>query len=269
MSILGTGIRLEEPIAVTDRLTFEPFKLPEDVDELAKLSAHKADFGFCCAFSDAISFALRLAPDTPKAAIVNTWNNSWAMVWLAILIKSPVYWPLTIHYFDDGKAPILRCSNFYNGAAMYSKPFEINAEALKNHFVLYDDFLSLVGDRRFTHAASVAATNYNEPKGSIRVAAIWSAIEALLGFDHELRFRISASVAKLLENGPEAQEKRFKEVRKLYDLRSKCVHGAAITQEDQENTIRDSLNLLCELLFLFVEKKSIPDKSDIDKVFFA
>lgn len=115
----------------------------------------------------------------------------------------------------------------------------------------------------------MASNNYNEPKHSIRVAAIWSGIESLLEFEHELRFRIAATVAYLLEPQEDNRYLRFKNVKKLYDLRSKCVHGSGTKDKDQNAAVTESLNLLCELLILSIKRGSMIESAEMERIFFS
>jgi hypothetical protein len=109
---------------------------------------------------------------------------------------------------------------------MRLEPRAFSQEELQTCSEIFPKFSNLIHDERFAHAASIAANNFNEPRLSIRMAALWSGIEALLGFEQELRFRISFAVASLLESEHSKRQERFSAVKRLYDLRSKSVHGA-------------------------------------------
>ncbi|PSJ59247.1 HEPN domain-containing protein [Pseudaminobacter soli (ex Li et al. 2025)] len=114
--------------------------------------------------------------------------------------------------------------------------------------------MNLLDNDRFAHAAIVAAGNHKEPFLPARMASIWSGIEALLGLDHELRHRISYLVAILLGTDRADQEARLSRTKKLYDLRSKCVHGAGLKESEGEAALVESLDLLCDLTLHFARR---------------
>jgi hypothetical protein len=181
-----------------------------------------------------------------------------------------LYWPLNGYRRkpQDKDFFLISFTNYHFSSRVFDQPVSAPLAILERcakHFAVFEKPLA---DRRFSHAASVAATNYNEPKKSVRVAALWSAIESLLGFDQELKFRISTAIARLLESDKDGRYSRAKDVRKLYDLRSKSVHGAEIKSQEEKMAVSQSLNLLCELLIFFVERGTLGSKAEMDEIMF-
>jgi hypothetical protein len=82
-----------------------------------------------------------------------------------------------------------------------------------------------------------------------------------------LRFRIALYVSKLLGKSNTEINRIFSETKKLYDGRSKCVHGRGLkTHKEQEVLYNKSLNLLCDLIMEACKSKRVPNKKDIEKI---
>lgn len=90
------------------------------------------------------------------------------------------------------------------------------------------------------------------------LARIWSGIEAYFGVASELSYRLSLFSACLLEPRGLQRKRRFHEIRKLYDLRSKSVHGESVDRTKLQLAVQDSFALLSDLLI-----KSIATGRDI------
>jgi hypothetical protein len=102
-----------------------------------------------------------------------------------------------------------------------------------------------------------------EPR--LAIARLWSGIEAIFGISSELGYRISILSASLLEPRGELRKARFNQVKKLYGLRSKAVHGEALSQEQLVSAMEDSYNLLRELLLYVNEKRHVLTGNDFDE----
>ena len=100
------------------------------------------------------------------------------------------------------------------------------------------------------------------------VARLWSGIEAIFGISSELVYRISLLSASLLvSRGPERKEK-FNEVKQLYGLRSKAVHGEKLTDAKLAEALNGSFLLLADLLMLAVERGHAFSQDDFDRAVF-
>ena len=93
-----------------------------------------------------------------------------------------------------------------------------------------------------------------------QLALIWSGIEGLFQVDYELSFRLSLYIAKYLSPKSRARQRTiFDEVKKLYGIRSKAVHGAKL--KEPGDAVKKSLKLLRRLVVKSAEKGALP-KSD-------
>lgn len=108
------------------------------------------------------------------------------------------------------------------------------------------------------------------PNPKVQLVITWAAIEAIVqpekdeenetGIRHSLRSRCSMI---LCESADEQMEK-YKQIGKLYDLRSDTVHGKDLSLEKEDYTIDDvlglvdSFSLLKDLLISIIEKGEMP-----------
>lgn len=100
------------------------------------------------------------------------------------------------------------------------------------------------------------------------IAILWAAIESIVDVSIEISYRLSLSISSLLcERGDERIEK-FKEIKKLYGLRSKVVHGTNLKDSQIEKTIVESFELLSELIVYMIEKNKLVEDVDFEIAIF-
>jgi hypothetical protein len=145
----------------------------------------------------------------------------------------------------------------------------VSKKELTNWATLLPNFTKLLEIDRFRFAASIAGTVYVHPNASVQVASIFSAIEALIDADNELRFRISMTIAKLLANGAEERAELFRKMKKLYDGRSKCVHGGGLSREKVIKCRDTSLEILRQLIIFLVIRNELPNRQRLEDLLIA
>jgi hypothetical protein len=100
------------------------------------------------------------------------------------------------------------------------------------------------------------------------LARLWSGIESFFEVSSELVFRISTMAASVLcPRGPERLEK-YRAIKKLYDLRSKAVHGAPLEPAVLQQGLVDSFDLLRRLLFDAVDRGSPRSEREFHEAMF-
>jgi hypothetical protein len=97
-------------------------------------------------------------------------------------------------------------------------------------------------------------------------ASLWAGIESIFGIDKELRFRLAALTASFLEPRGDQRITRYKAVKKLYDFRSRVVHGAAARDTELVEHIREVRLLLSSLLCRMIESRHAPFGDEWDSV---
>lgn len=125
--------------------------------------------------------------------------------------------------------------------------------------------LDLRSNRKFHFAFECFSTAFEEPDVRMAISKAWAGIEGILGISSELRFRIALYCAGMLEPAGPDRVARFRAISKLYDQRSKVVHGADVESSALEDCIVDSLELLRELLLATVTRGEVQTPKQIEQ----
>jgi hypothetical protein len=96
------------------------------------------------------------------------------------------------------------------------------------------------------------------------VARLWSGIESLFGIESELTYRLAAYGASLLEPRGPKRKQRFSSIKKLYNLRSKAVHGAALSDDQLQSALDDSFSFLAALLDAIIVRRAVVTQDELD-----
>lgn len=143
---------------------------------------------------------------------------------------------------------------------------EEDAFWIRNNF---EKFNSMAAEsERFRFALTVAVDWQYSTDLRVAIAHLWSGIEAVFGISSELVYRIALLVASLLEPRGLARQAKFEQVRKLYGVRSKAVHGAELSDDKLTKAMVESFDILSKLLLLNVEKGRPFNQDDFDEAIF-
>jgi hypothetical protein len=142
-----------------------------------------------------------------------------------------------------------------------------DAAWIHEHFHVFN---KLAAESQAFQFALEAATDWRFAKDArSSVARLWSGIEAVFGITSELVYRISLLAACLLAERGDTRKAKFEEVKKLYALRSKVVHGEQLTEEKVASALNDSYHLLADLLLLSINKGHVLGQEDFDRAVFG
>jgi hypothetical protein len=136
-----------------------------------------------------------------------------------------------------------------------------DAEWVASNFIR---LLELRGSERFHFALDCLSSSYSESNYRLMTASLWAGIEALVGINQELRFRLSALLASLIRTPGVERLALYQDVRKLYDMRSRAVHGAALSTELLRQHVLSTRQLLADCLIAIVELGRLPSASDLE-----
>ncbi len=268
MFMYGAGILPFAEFKISEVCTIRPVALQSEIDFLRTVYSSQREYGFLCSLAESISFEIETTGQNAREAAINLWNHQWIILLLSVYSSKAVFWPFQSDQSAASKnISKIHLSNIFISTRIFGEPHFLNQNDLIACKSVAPNFMKLISEPSFSYAASVALTNFQEPKDSIRVAAIWAGIEALLGFDQELKFRIALSISRLLEKDMVKRKKRFSEVKKLYDLRSKCVHGALNNQKSVAKEADASLDLLNELILFFAQRGSTFSEEEKQTIF--
>ena len=142
-----------------------------------------------------------------------------------------------------------------------STPFDSSeATWVVTHFEQFNELASR--EERFRFALEAAIDWRFTKDARAAVARIWAGLESLLGINSELVYRVSMHAATVLApRGPERLE-AFKNVKALYGVRSKAVHGEPISEDKLFKGVHDSFELLRSLLVDAVERGGVRSEED-------
>ena len=148
-------------------------------------------------------------------------------------------------------------------------PDQLSVEDAQWVYSHYDIFNSLASESEPFRFALEAATDWRYAT-DVRsaVARLWAGIEAMFGVSSELVYRISLLSASLTRPRGEERKRRFDEVKKLYGMRSKIVHGDKLSNEKLRQALTQSYGLLRELLLLSIERGQMLGAEDFDEAVF-
>jgi len=137
---------------------------------------------------------------------------------------------------------------------------------IRENFEPFDRMAAESESFRLALEAAVDWRFAKEPRSA--VARLWGGIEAIFGVSSELVFRIALYSACLLSLRGRLRQAKFEEVKKLYGLRSKIVHGERLAEERITQAMSDSFHLLRDLLLLAVKNGHPISGGDIDRAVF-
>ncbi len=138
---------------------------------------------------------------------------------------------------------------------------------IQEHFNTFNALAASSGAFRFALEASVDWRYGKDPRAAI--SRLWAGIEAVFGISSELVYRISLLSASLLAVRGSARREKFAQVKKLYGLRSKAVHGVELPEAKIQEAVNGSYALLRDLLLLSIEKGHPLGKEDFDAAVFC
>jgi len=124
--------------------------------------------------------------------------------------------------------------------------------------------LKLRADQEFHFALECLSESYVQESWRLAATVLWAGIEALVQVSAEVTYRLSLSVAALLEQpGPERLA-TFKMVKKLYGMRSRAVHGAHVAEDDLRKHVLLARSILERCLQEIVEIGKVPSVADLE-----
>jgi Apea-like HEPN len=125
--------------------------------------------------------------------------------------------------------------------------------------------LELRAERRFHFALESLSDSQSLSDLRMMTAMLWSGLEALIDVSQEIRFRISALLATLTTTRGPDRYSAYKEILKLYDVRSKAVHGAQLTKSELVRHVLAVKALLRQCLSTTLDHGGIYSRDDLEE----
>lgn len=115
---------------------------------------------------------------------------------------------------------------------------------------------------RFSTALDALCSYLHTERDRMKAAQLWVGIEAIFEVQFEISYRLPLLAALMLEpRGPECKQLRDK-VKKLYNERSKAIHGQEF--KNAKEHVQKVRQLLARLLTKIIEDGRLPTKKDFD-----
>lgn len=249
------------------------------------------EWGMLEPYASACVSEIETAQDSAVAPGYDTLNRAWLASTLLKLKGYNAHLPLacsayswnmiaghqkrTIASTDDSTKPILPRfkgqllelhTKFLIPDNSKTKLCEEDAYWIRNNYEKFNSIAAESESFKFALTSAVDWQYSTDPR--IAIARLWSGIEAIFGINSELVYRISLLVASLLEPRGLARKARFDQVRKLYGVRSKAVHGEELSDNKLNKAMVESFDILSKLLLITVERGRPFTQDDFEKVTF-
>ncbi len=134
------------------------------------------------------------------------------------------------------------------------------------YFNIFNELISENENFRLAVESVVDWRYLKDPRSAL--ARIWCGIEAICGISSELVYRVSLVCSALLEDRGEKRLKSFQNIKKLYNYRSKAMHGDDVPEEQMLNALFSSYHLLRDLILLTGEKGHVLTDKDFNEAIF-
>ncbi len=122
--------------------------------------------------------------------------------------------------------------------------------------------LSLSKQARFSTALDALCSYLHTERDRMKAAQLWVGIEAIFEVEFEISYRLPLLAALMLKpRGPGCKQLRDN-VKKLYNERSKAIHGQEF--KNAREHVHEVRKLLARLLTKIIEDGNLPSKQDFD-----
>lgn len=154
-----------------------------------------------------------------------------------------------------------------------SKIFDSNSKFTQDDFKWIEkyiaNFYDLITNYHQFRIAVDTFVNYNQHANDrMCIVALWAGIEAILGVNQELSFRLAAYISAYLEPFGEERLKLFKHLKKMYSFRSQAVHGVTMKDSQINNHIEATKLILRKIIIKITESNRMPNANDFESILF-
>jgi hypothetical protein len=123
-------------------------------------------------------------------------------------------------------------------------------------------------DERFATAVEALCSYLHAGNYRMMAAQLWAGIEAIFDVQLEVKYRIATLAACLLEPQGARRRERYERVKKLYDERSRAVHGKRVSEDKFRAHVAEVRSLLAQILARLIARGKVPTKDDFDDLVF-
>lgn len=125
-------------------------------------------------------------------------------------------------------------------------------------------WIHLLEQPPFRLAVDSLTTHHQHANLRMAAAALWVGFEALFSVNSELRFRLALLAAAYLEERGPDRLAIYRRIKKLYDYRSKAVHGGVTSDDFLTDHIIEVRALLSRLVCRMTEVGTLPTSDEYE-----
>jgi hypothetical protein len=258
------GISLKREVDLGDNVRLLPAHCDIPYSKIGKWLHNEYEAGIAIAFLNRVSSCLCIQEKDSKQLAIKTWNSMWRAITIGALLNVEIGFnfqsdkpPQEIH-----KARHFGILNYQFGGLNTFLIQALKEKDLKFLENYYSKAYSLLDNDRYQLAIHSLWSYRWHSMPRAQLAILWGGIEGLFNIDYELRFRLSQYISRYLyKTRCEGQIELYESVKKLYDIRSRAVHGGKLKNEGQ--ALRDTVKLLNLLVLKIAEEGSLPDISKL------
>lgn len=257
------GLSLERTVRLSENIELLPAQAECSADLFLGVGKSDIDISLISLFLPLVRSQMRVRGADGKDTAVRAWNAIWDALLLGALTNSDVMCNLQSDVPAEELHPgsIVRVTNYnLRGFSESSEHCLSDPEIawIEQHL---DKARRLLENESFANAVHCLASYRWHTMPRARLAILWSGIEGLFNVDSEVVFRVSLYAARFLASEDLVRQRVvFANVKRLYKLRSKAVHGARM-KDDAHAGVQDSAELLKSLVVRCAEPGSLPDLS--------
>lgn len=258
------GIKPKEDIKLGEGVTFIASSCKITLDEIIEVTQNNMNLGVACTFLPLVCSCIRIEEKDAKELAVKTWNSYWDAILIGALFDREV------GFNFQSNVPPHNLSNsdyFYVTNHKFSglNPQGIKTLTDSEHKWIksyYQNAMALLDDDGFQNAVHCLFSYRWHSMPRAQLSLLWSGIEGIFKIDFELSFRLSLYISRFLVPRKGRQQTQvFSDVKKLYSVRSKAVHGGKL--KNSEKSLMDTVIILRRIIKKCAEDGSIPDTSSL------
>lgn len=257
------GISVSKPIWLHETVCICPAKSAVKWNEIMSLFENDIDFSIAVLCNPTIASQLHIIADDTEHLISNAWNSQWDCILLGALLNCNVMCNLQSDQPIEkiAQAQYVHITN-YELRALLSTAYSISDVDEEWISKNYDAAYALLEKECYQTAVHAMASYRWHSVPRVQLAVIWSGIESMFNVNTEVSFRISLYIANFLCDDKAEAKQIFKQVRKMYSLRSSAVHGNK-TKDNIENAVVESADLLNRILRRCAETRCLPNVDNL------
>ena len=258
------GIQPREMISLGDGVSFEASICKPEPSAIIAACKSEIDMGVACVYLRSVRSYFKVVAKNPRKLAIRAWNAQWDAVLLNALFNCEA----AIHFQAD------RIPEEFSASTKLNIPhYHLHIGSLRQTRVLtiaehkwikkhYRHAKLLMDVEKYRNAVHCVSSYRWHASPRVQLAVLWSGIEGLFGVGYELSFRISLYVSRYLSpNRKAVRRKIFEDIKKLYSLRSKAIHGSSIKKLG--DSVSQTALILRRLISKCAEHNELPDISNL------